>query len=94
DVRAVAAGTVVFAGWMRGYGNLLIVDHGGGYHTLMAHLSDFKRAVGEPVEPGAVVGAVGDTASLKGAYLYFELRRGGQAVDPAPWLSEAASARL
>lgn len=84
-VKAVAEGTVAYAGWLRGYGNLLIVDHGGGYHTLVAHLSEVLPQVGAHVAEGDVVGAVGDTGSLKGAYLYFELRRGGQAVDPATW---------
>jgi septal ring factor EnvC (AmiA/AmiB activator) len=82
-------GTVAYAGWLRGYGNLLIVDHGGGYHSLMAHLSTLTPAVGATVAAGEVVGAVGDTGSLKGAYLYFEIRRGGQAVDPALWLVPA-----
>jgi septal ring factor EnvC (AmiA/AmiB activator) len=85
-VRAVAEGTVVHAGWMRGYGNLLIVDHGGGYHSLMAHLETLGRTVGERVAAGDEVGTVGDTASLKGAYLYFEIRRRGEAVDPVDWL--------
>jgi septal ring factor EnvC (AmiA/AmiB activator) len=85
-VKAVAEGTVAYAGWLRGYGNLLILDHGGGYHTLMGHLASMAPAVGASVAAGEVVGEVGDTGSLKGAYLYFELRRGGQAVDPVPWL--------
>ncbi len=89
-VRAVAAGTVVFAGWMRGYGNLLILDHGGGYHSLMAHLATVVPAPGAEVQPGEEVGTVGDTGSLKGAYLYFEIRKGGQAVDPAPWLAHGS----
>lgn len=93
-VHAVAEGTVAFAGWMRGYGNLLIVDHGAGYHTLMAHLSELSRSVGDSVSAGDTVGLVGDSASLKGAYLYFELRRGGEAIDPAPWLSETDPSRL
>ncbi|HEX8821178.1 MAG TPA: peptidoglycan DD-metalloendopeptidase family protein [Archangium sp.] len=86
-VTAVAEGTVAYAGWMRGYGNLLILDHGGGYHSLVAHLASVTPTVGDRVEAGAVVGEVGDTGSLKGAYLYFEIRRAGQAVDPAPWLA-------
>ncbi len=86
-VKAVAEGTVAFAGWLRGYGNLLILDHGGGYHSLVAHLASVTPTVGARVEPGEVVGEVGDTGSLKGAYLYFEIRRAGQAVDPAPWLA-------
>jgi septal ring factor EnvC (AmiA/AmiB activator) len=88
-VRAVATGTVVFAGWLRGYGNLLILDHGGGYHTLMAHLATVTPTVGVEIQAGAEVGTVGDTGSLKGAYLYFEIRKGGRAVDPAPWLVHA-----
>jgi murein hydrolase activator len=88
-VKAVAEGTVAYAGWMRGYGNLLILDHGGGYHTLVAHLASVAQQVGAHVAAGDVVGEVGDTGSLKGAYLYFEIRRTGQAVDPAPWLSSA-----
>nr|WP_217917834.1 MULTISPECIES: peptidoglycan DD-metalloendopeptidase family protein [unclassified Myxococcus] len=86
-VRAVAEGTVAYAGALRGYGNLLILDHGDGYHTLMAHLSTITPALGGRVLPGDVVGEVGDTGSLKGAYLYFEVRKGGQAVDPALWLA-------
>lgn len=86
-VRAVAEGTVAYAGALRGYGNLLILDHGDGYHTLMAHLSSITSELGGMVLPGDVVGEVGDTGSLKGAYLYFEVRKSGQAVDPAPWLA-------
>jgi septal ring factor EnvC (AmiA/AmiB activator) len=88
-VSAVAEGTVAYAGSLRGYGNLLILDHGDGFHTLMAHLGTItpELGVGTTVAAGDVVGEVGDTGSLKGAYLYFEVRRTGQAVDPAPWLA-------
>lgn len=89
-VVAVAEGTVVFAGWLKGYGNLVIVEHGGGYHSLMAHLSSLQVEVGNQVERGEEIGAVGDTGSLKGAYLYFEIRDRGQAVDPLPWLDPDA----
>lgn len=88
-VRAVAGGTVAYSGWLRGYGNLLILDHGGGYHSLVAHLATVTPRVGDTVAASDVVGEVGDTGSLKGAYLYFEIRRAGQAVDPAPWLAAA-----
>jgi septal ring factor EnvC (AmiA/AmiB activator) len=87
-VRAVAAGRVVHAGWFKGYGNLVIVDHGDGYHSLVAHLGSMHTAMGEEVEAGEVVGTVGDTGSLKGPYLYFELREQGRPVDPRPWLRE------
>jgi septal ring factor EnvC (AmiA/AmiB activator) len=85
-VRAVAPGRVVHAGWFKGYGNLVIVDHGEGYHTLVAHLASMRTAMGEVVEAGDVLGTVGDSGSLKGAYLYFEIRERGRPVDPRPWL--------
>jgi septal ring factor EnvC (AmiA/AmiB activator) len=87
-VRAVAAGRVVHAGWFKGYGNLVIVDHGEGYHTLVAHLASMKTAMGEEVDPGDVLGTVGDSGSLKGPYLYFEVREKGRPVDPRPWLGK------
>ena len=86
-VIAVHSGRVVFAGWYKGYGNVVIVDHGDGFHTLMAHLSSISKATGESLDSGDVVGAVGDTGSLKGPYLYFEIRRKGRAVNPANWLA-------
>lgn len=90
-VSSVAPGTVVYAGWLKGYGNLIIVDHGEGYHSLMAHLSRLDVEVGNEVEQGEELGLLGDTGSLKGAYLYFEIRHRGQALDPAPWLSEEST---
>ncbi len=86
-VRAVAPGRVAHAGWFRGYGNLVIVDHGGGWHTLVAHLGSMRTAMGEEVEAGTLLGTVGDTSSLKGPYLYFEIREKGKPVDPVPWFS-------
>jgi septal ring factor EnvC (AmiA/AmiB activator) len=87
DVLAVAPGRVVHAGWFKGYGNLVIVDHGEGFHTLVAHLASMTAAAGEDVDAGALLGTVGDTGSLKGAYLYFEIRDNGKPVDPRPWLA-------
>lgn len=86
EVRAVGTGAVVYSGWLKGYGNLVIVDHGGGYHSLYAHLANAQVDVGNEVEEGETIGQVGDTGSLKGAYLYFEIRKAGQAIDPLPWL--------
>jgi septal ring factor EnvC (AmiA/AmiB activator) len=86
EVRSVASGTVVFSGWLKGYGNLVIVDHGAEYYSLYAHLANSQVEVGNEVEEGEALGQVGDTGSLKGAYLYFEIRKRGQAVDPLPWL--------
>jgi septal ring factor EnvC (AmiA/AmiB activator) len=86
DVRAVAPGRVAHAGWFKGYGNLVIVDHGDGYHTLVAHLASMSTAMGEEVQPGSLLGTVGETGSLKGPYLYFEIRERGRPVDPRVWL--------
>jgi septal ring factor EnvC (AmiA/AmiB activator) len=86
QVRAIAPGRVAHAGWFRGYGNLVIVDHGGGYHTLVAHLGSMSTAIGEDVQAGTLLGTVGDTGSLKGAYLYFEVRERGRPVDPKEWM--------
>lgn len=86
-VRSVAPGKIVHAGWFKGYGNLVIVDHGDGYYTLVAHLQSMNTAVGEEIAAGALLGTVGDTASLKGPYLYFEVREKGRPVDPRLWLA-------
>ena len=86
EVHTIGAGTVVYAGWLKGYGNLVIVDHGSNYHSLYAHLANSQVEVGNAVEEGEALGQVGDTGSLKGSYLYFEIRKAGQAVDPLPWL--------
>jgi septal ring factor EnvC (AmiA/AmiB activator) len=85
-VLAVAAGRVVHAGWFRGYGNLVIVDHGDGYHTLVARLGSMSTAVGEEVAAGTVLGAVDDgDAAADG--VYFEVRERQRPVDPALWLA-------
>jgi septal ring factor EnvC (AmiA/AmiB activator) len=86
EVRAVAPGRVAHAGWFKGYGNLVIVDHGDGFHTLVAHLASMSTAIGEAVDAGALLGTVGDTGSMKGPYLYFEIRERGRPADPAAWL--------
>jgi septal ring factor EnvC (AmiA/AmiB activator) len=86
SVRAVARGQVRFAGWFRGYGKLVIIDHGGEYFTVMGHLEEIRVDVGDEVRPRSVIGTVGDTGSLVGPRLYFEVRRGGEPQDPGEWL--------
>lgn len=88
SVRAVARGQVRYAGWFRGYGKIVIVDHGGGYFTVSGHLSDIFVEVGDVVEGADTLGSVGDTGSLRGAGLYFEMRSGAQPLDPADWLTK------
>jgi septal ring factor EnvC (AmiA/AmiB activator) len=86
-VRAVWRGRVVFAGSLQGYGNLVILDHGDAFYTLYAHLRAIRPELNEIVDSGDVVGEVGATGSLKGPYLYFELRHHGEALDPQRWLT-------
>lgn len=85
-VRAVAAGEVRFAGWFRGYGRIVILDHGDGYFTVSGHLDRVDVAVGDALDEGEVLGTVGETGSLSGPRLYFEIRRGAEPLDPALWL--------
>lgn len=85
-VYAVADGSVRFAGWFSGYGRMVIVDHGGGYFTVSGHLDELRVEVGDPVRAGDPLGTAGDTGSLAGPRLYFEIRRGARALDPAEWL--------
>jgi septal ring factor EnvC (AmiA/AmiB activator) len=88
-VVAVAAGEVRFADWFRGYGRTLILDHGDGYFTVTGHLDAIDVAVGQRVAGGERVGSAGETGSLSGPRLYFEVRQGADAVDPAEWLELA-----
>jgi septal ring factor EnvC (AmiA/AmiB activator) len=92
-VVSVARGTVVWVGWLKGYGSMVIVDHGEGYHSLYAHLGNTLVETGNEVEEGEEIGEVGDTGSLKGPFLYFEIRKKGLAIDPLPWLEEPSAER-
>lgn len=86
-VRAVHAGRVVFADWLRGFGNLLIIDHGDGVMTLHAHLQHFTAQVGRPVSRGEAIGAVGRSGGHRRPALYFEVRRDGDPIDPQTWIT-------
>ena len=86
SVHVVFPGHVLYTGWFRGYGNLIIVDHGSEYYTLYAHVADMKVAEGDDVKQGQVIGTVGDTGSLQGPRLYFEVRHQGKPQDPTHWL--------
>ena len=90
EVLAVRGGQVVYADWYKGYGRLVIVDHGDGLYTLYGHLSQIDVNGGDRVARGKVIGLVGDTGSLKGSRLYFEVRRDGEAEDPLLWLAPAS----
>jgi len=86
EVHAVAAGRVVFADWLRGYGNLLILDHGDDYLSIYANNESVLRRVGDAVHAGDVVATVGASGGNESSGLYFELRHRGRAFDPVPWL--------
>lgn len=88
QVRAVADGVVAFADWLRGYGQIVILDHGKGLLTLYANLDTPLVTVGEKVTRHQVVGRVGRTEHFATSGLYFELRQNGQPVDPSRWLKE------
>jgi murein DD-endopeptidase MepM/ murein hydrolase activator NlpD len=81
-VGASHPGIVQFAGWYYGYGNLLIVDHGGGVTTYYAHLASFELGVGDKVTRGAIVGYAGSTGRATSPHLHYEVRFEGNSVDP------------
>ena len=85
EIKAVFDGEVIFADHFKGYGNMLIIDHGGGYFTLYAHNSRMNKKVGASVHKNDVVANVGDSDSPNGAQLYFEIRYQGKPIDPGPW---------
>ncbi|MBI3990342.1 MAG: peptidoglycan DD-metalloendopeptidase family protein [candidate division NC10 bacterium] len=85
-IVAVHDATVLYADWFKGYGRLLILDHGGGYFTLYAHASELLVKTGDRVSRGQVIARVGDSGSLEGPQLYFELRYKGKPQDPLAWL--------
>ncbi len=86
DVRAVSHGRVAYSGWLQHYGLVLILEHGDGYLSLYGHNRSVYREVGEWVEAGEVVASVGDSGGQDRSGLYFEIRRGGEPVDPSGWL--------
>ena len=88
--RAAGAGTVVLAGaapsGFSGYGNVVMIDHGGGIATLYAHLSRVDVAAGQPVQQGQQIGAIGATGEATGDHLHFEVRVNNAPTDPMAWL--------
>ena len=87
EVRAVASGRVVFSDWLRGFGNLLIVDHGQGYLTIYGNNESVLKQVGETVRGGDIVATVGASGGNAESGLYFEIRYKGKPFDPMSWVS-------
>jgi len=88
DVSAVFTGHVIYTGWFKGYGNLIILDHDNEYYTLYAHMAEVGVKEGDDVRQGQRIGTVGDTGSLEGPRLYFEVRYQGKPQDPEQWLRQ------
>ena len=87
EVKAVAAGEVIFADWRRGFGNLLIVDHGGQYMTIYGNNQSLLKRPGDKLKAGDIIATVGNSGGNEQSGLYFEMRHQGRALDPAAWIN-------
>jgi len=88
EVRSVFGGTVVYADWFRGYGMMIMVDHGENYYSLYAHLAKLLVGVGDQIQKDHVIGEVGRTGLSDGSKLYFEIRHQGKPTNPISWLQK------
>ncbi len=86
-IQAVHAGKILYADWFKGYGNMIIIDHGENYYTVYAHIEETFKTAGDVVDAGEVMATVGDTGSITGPKLYFEVRHHGKPLDPMQWLA-------
>ncbi|OGP23098.1 MAG: hypothetical protein A2X93_02015 [Deltaproteobacteria bacterium GWC2_56_8] len=87
-VKSVGSGRVIYEGWLKGYGEVLILDHGGGFYTLYAHLSKVLKGKGAAISAGDEIALVGDTGPTASGGLYFEIRQKGVPRDPMAWLAD------
>jgi len=87
-IRSVFQGKVLYSDWFKGYGNMIIIDHGHNYYTIYAHLEETFKSKGDAVETREVIATVGDTGSMEGAKLYFEVRHHGKPENPLVWLKK------
>jgi septal ring factor EnvC (AmiA/AmiB activator) len=86
EVKAVYAGRIDFSGSLKGYGEIVVINHGARYFTVSAQLAQRKKEEGETVKAGEVIGSLGKAPSVRDATLYFEIRKGGGNLDPLRWL--------
>ena len=86
NVIAATDGTVIYSGWFGGYGNAVMIDHGGGIVTLYGHNSSTVVSVGQRVARGQLIAKVGSTGNSTGPHSHFEVRQNGQFIDPIPWV--------
>ncbi|MDZ7265142.1 MAG: peptidoglycan DD-metalloendopeptidase family protein [candidate division KSB1 bacterium] len=87
EVRAVSRGVVTAITWQRGRGNIVIINHGAGYYSVYTHLSQILVKIDDEVDSGQVIGNVGDSGSLRGPLLHFEIWKNNQVLNPEEWLS-------
>ena len=87
EVKSIAPGRVVYADWLRGFGNLMILDHGDGYMSLYGNNEALLKQVGEEIRTGDTIAAVGNSGGNPDSGLYFELRYQGRPFDPLPWVT-------
>ena len=87
EVKAIAGGKIVYADWLRGFGNLLILDHGGGYMSLYGNNESLLKQAGEDAKAGDTIASVGASGGNPESGLYFELRYQGKPFDPLPWVT-------
>ena len=92
-VRSVFKGKVLYSNWFKGYGNMIIIDHGNSYYTVYAHLEETFKSKGDVVETREVIATVGDTGSMEGAKLYFEVRHHGKPTNPLLWLRKGGPSK-
>ncbi len=92
--QAVAGGRVVYADWFRGYGQLLIINHGSGYHSLYGNLSEIFHKTGDIIKKGTAVGKIGESELLDVPTLYFEIRYKGRPLDPMRWLKRKGITKI
>jgi len=90
-IHAIASGQVVFANWFRGYGLLLIIDHGAGFMSLYAHNNTLYRTTGDAIQANQVIAASGQSGGIRQNSLYFEIRKHGKALNPINWLKKIRS---
>ena len=86
EVRAILPGKVLYADWFKGFGNMVIIDHGDHTFTVSAYCSRLLKKEGDTVSQGETIARVGSAGSLKGPCLYFEIRHRGKPQDPMDWI--------
>jgi len=87
-IRCVADGYTIFSSWFKGFGNMMIIDHGNHYYTVYAHLEEVFKVKGDRVEKNEVIATVGDSGSMMGPALHFEVRHHGKPIDPMQWIQK------